>query len=69
MRGLFWLLVLAALAVAVALGARLNDGYVLLVLSPWRAEVSLNLLLLVIFAGFCVFYFLLRSLALSACDP
>ena len=69
MRGLFWLLVLAVLAVAVALGARLNDGYVLLVLPPWRAEVSLNLMVLVIFAGFCVFYFLLRSLALTLGMP
>jgi len=69
LRGLFWLLVLAVLAVAVALGARLNDGYVLLVLPPWRAEVSLNLMVLVIFAGFCVFYFLLRSLALTLGMP
>ena len=53
MKGLFWFLALFALAVAVALGARLNDGYVLLVLPPWRAEVSLNL-----FALACVLLFL-----------
>ena len=64
MRGLLWLLVLAALAVALALGAKLNDGYVLLVLPPWRAEVSLNLLLLALFGAFVVSYFLLRGLAL-----
>ena len=31
MKGLFWILALFGLAVAVALGAGLNDGYVLLV--------------------------------------
>ena len=65
MKGLFWLLVLAALAVALALGAKLNDGYVLLVLPPWRAEVSLNLMVLLIFAAFCVFYVFFRGLALT----
>ena len=46
MKGLFWILALFGLAVAVALGARVNDGYVLLVLPPYRAEVSLNLFIL-----------------------
>ena len=40
MRALSWLLLLAALAVGLALAARYNDGYVLVVLPPWRAEVS-----------------------------
>ena len=52
MRALFWLLTLAALAVGLALAARYNDGYVLLVLPPWRAEVSLNLFLLASIVGF-----------------
>lgn len=46
MRVIFWLLVLAALAVALSLAARYNEGYVLLVLPPWRAEASLNLFVL-----------------------
>ena len=50
MRGLFWALVLSGLAVAVALGARTNDGYVLLVVPPWRAEISLNLFIIVLLA-------------------
>ena len=45
MRALFWLLVLAVVAVGLSLAARYNEGYVLLVLPPWRAEVSLNLFL------------------------
>jgi HemY protein len=53
-KALFWLLALFALAVAVALGARYNDGYVLLVMPPWRAEISLNLFI-VAFALFASF--------------
>lgn len=65
MKGLFWLIALFALAVAVALGAKLNDGYVLLVLPPWRAEISLNLLILALLALFVACYALLRGLALT----
>ncbi len=63
MRGLFWILTLFGLAVAVALGARLNDGYVLLVFPPWRAEVSLNLLILVLLGLFMAFYAAMRVLS------
>lgn len=65
MKGLFWFVALFALAVAVALGAKLNDGYVLLVLPPWRAEVSLNLMILALLALFAAFYALLRGLVLT----
>jgi len=64
-KGLFWFVALFALAVAVALGAKLNDGYVLLVVPPWRAEVSLNLLILALLALFAAFYALLRGLSLT----
>jgi HemY protein len=62
-KGLFWILALFGAAVAVALGARLNDGYVLLVFPPWRAEVSLNLFVLALVALFAVFYVVLRVLS------
>lgn len=65
MKGLFWLLALFALAVAVALGARLNDGYVLLVFPPYRAEVSLNLFVLALIGLFLALYFVTRALALT----
>lgn len=58
MRALFWLLILAALAVGLALAARYNEGYVLLVLPPWRAEVSLNLFMLAVIVGFFIIYLL-----------
>lgn len=63
MKGLFWILTLFGLAVAVALGARLNEGYVLLVYPPWRAEVSLNLMILALLGVFLVFYSVMRVLA------
>ena len=69
MRALFWLLVLAALAVGLALAARYNDGYVLLVLPPWRAEVSLNLFLLASLAGFFVIYLLARAVSHTLALP
>ncbi|MEN9355917.1 MAG: hypothetical protein RL695_88, partial [Pseudomonadota bacterium] len=60
MRTLLWLLTLAALAVGLALAARYNDGYVLLVLTPWRVELSLNLLILLQLIGFAVLYLFIR---------
>jgi len=60
MRGLFWVFLLAALAVAVTLGARYNAGYVLLVLHPYRIELSLNLLLAILVLVFVALYLLLR---------
>lgn len=69
MRALFWLLTLAALAVGLALAARYNDGYVLLVLPPWRAEVSLNLFLLASTAGFFVIYLLARAVSHTLALP
>jgi hypothetical protein len=62
-KGLFWVLLLAGLAVAAALGARLNDGYLLLVVPPWRAEISLNLFIIALFGLFLAFYAVLRILA------
>lgn len=61
MRGLLWLLTLAALAVGLSLAARYNDGYVLVVLPPWRMEMSLNLLLVLLVAGFLLLHLLLRA--------
>lgn len=65
MRGLFWIIALCGLAVAVALGARYNDGYVLVVFPPWRAEVSLNLFIIALLALFFVIYAGTRALAVT----
>ena len=63
MRFVFWALALFAIAAAVALGARHNDGFVLLVLPPWRVEVSLNLAVVVLAIAFAVTYAAARALA------
>jgi HemY protein len=60
MRVLFWFLLLAFAAVAVALAARLTTGYALFVAPPYRVELSLNLLLVLVLAGFVAGYFALR---------
>jgi len=63
MRGLFWVILLAALAVAVTVGARYNSGYILLVLHPYRVEMSLNLLLAALLMAFIAGYALVRVVA------
>jgi HemY protein len=60
MRFLFWFLMLAVAAVVVALAVKLNAGYALLVASPYRIEISLNLLLVVLVAAFAGMYFVIR---------
>lgn len=60
MRGLVWFLVVAALAVGLALLARMNEGYVLLVAPPYRIEISLALTVILTAAAFALGYWLLR---------
>ncbi len=54
MTKLLWLLALFALAVGIALAARFNEGYLLRVLPPYRAEVSLNLAFFLVVSIFVV---------------
>jgi HemY protein len=61
MRALFWILALFAAAVGLTLAARYDTGYVLLVLHPWRIELSLNLLVLLLLLSFFIAYALLRA--------
>jgi HemY protein len=63
MRILFWFLLLAVAAVVAALAAKLNSGYALLVAPPYRVELSLNLLLILIVVGFFALYLGLRMVA------
>lgn len=60
MRALIWLIGIFALAAGLAMLAGLNEGYVLVVLPPWRAQLSLNLLLLLLVLGFALAYVLIR---------
>ena len=60
MRFALWTLVLAAVAVGIALFARHSTGYVVIVASPYRIELSLNLLIFLVVAGYLAFYTLAR---------
>lgn len=69
MKGLFWILALFALAVGISLVMHVNEGYVLLVLPPYRAEISLNLAVLLAVLGFVALHVLLRTAALTLSLP
>ena len=60
MRWVLWIVALFALAVVAALALRFNTGYALLVWPPYRIELSLNLLMLILAGGFAAGYLLLR---------
>ncbi len=62
MRAVFWFLVLFGLAVGLAVAARYNEGYALLVLPPYRVQLSLNLLIAALLVAFVLFYILLRMI-------
>lgn len=63
MRITFWLLALFGIAVAVALFAGNNQGTVTVFWPPWRVDLSLNMVLLVLFGAFTVLYGALRALS------
>lgn len=63
MRTWFWTLLLAVVAVALAVTLRAHPGNVLILVSPWRIELSLTLAVLLLVAAFVVLYVGLRVLA------
>lgn len=65
MRAAFWLLALFALAVAIALAARLDQGYVIVVFPPWRLELSFMLALLLLAGVLALAYVALRLGAIA----
>mgnify|MGYP001374559802 FL=1 len=69
MRALIWLIALFALAAGLAMVAGLNQGYVLMVLPPWRMQLSLNFFLLLALGGFLLAYFLLRLFSRTVALP
>ena len=60
MKGALWLLALFLIAVAVTLAAKYNSGYVLVVAQPYRIELSLNLLAVLLLVIFFIAYFVVR---------
>lgn len=63
MRVLLWFLILAAAATGLALLGRYNDGYVLMVVPPWRIELSFNLMVILVIVACVIIYLLLHSIA------
>jgi len=69
MRALLWVLGLFAVAVGLVIAARYNNGYVLVVLPPWRAELSLNLAIILALGVFLLAYVLARTVIVTATMP
>jgi HemY protein len=69
MKGLFWLVAVFAAAVALAVLGRLVEGVVVLVVPPWRIEVSLVLFAAVLVAAFAVLYLALRLVRYTLALP
>ena len=65
MRPILWLVLLFALAVAITLSARFDEGYVLVVLPPWRLEMSFILAALSLLALFAGIYVSARILGMA----
>src|SRR4051812_10718873 len=63
MRAALWLLALFAMAVAVALFAGNNQGTVTVFWPPYRVDLSLNLVLLLLLAAFLFLHAVLGALA------
>jgi HemY protein len=63
MRAALWFLALFGVAVAIALFAGNNQGTITLFWPPWRLDLSLNLVLLLLAAAFVLLHVALRALA------
>ena len=69
MRALIWVLGLFALAIGLVIAARYNNGYVLVALPPWRAEISLNLAVILALGLFLAAYVVVRAVVITAIMP
>ncbi|MBL8515373.1 MAG: hypothetical protein JNM76_00275 [Betaproteobacteria bacterium] len=65
LRATLWLLGLAILAVGIALAGKYSEGYVVIVAAGYRAELSLNLAVVLLVAGFITLYLLTRAARLA----
>lgn len=69
MRAVVWIPILFALAAALAIAANYSSGYVLMVVPPYRVELSLNLLIMLLIAFFFLLYWLVRFSATAIALP
>ena len=63
MRTLLWVVLIAMLAAGFVAAGRYNTGYALFVWTPYRVEISLNLLFLLLITAFILGYFALRMIS------
>ena len=63
MRFALWSVVLAAVAVGLGMLLVSSTGYVVIVAAPYRIELSLNLLVLMVLAGYLAFYIATRLIS------
>ena len=69
MRLAIWSIILAAVAVGIAILARHSTGYVVIFSGSQRIELSLNLLIFLVVAGYLAFYVLARLVATLIAIP
>jgi HemY protein len=69
MKSLFWLLVVAGGAVALAVVGRSDSGYVLFFYPPWRVEMSMVFFAIAAVASFAALYSLFRLLGATISLP
>src|SRR5699024_10054756 len=69
MRTWFWTLLVFVAAVALALVLRDHSGNVLILVAPWRIELSLTFAVLLLLAAFILLYGLLRLFAWVTASP
>ncbi|HEX2826509.1 MAG TPA: heme biosynthesis HemY N-terminal domain-containing protein [Burkholderiales bacterium] len=69
MKTLFTIIALFAIAVGLVLAARYNDGYVLVMLPPYRVEFSLNFLLVLLAIAFVLLYSFARLVTTAVQTP
>src|SRR5258706_7788075 len=69
MRFAIWSVILAIVAVTIALLAKDSNGYVVIVSAPYRIELSLNLLIFLVLAGYLAFYTLARLVTTLVAIP
>jgi HemY protein len=62
-KALVWVVAISVLAAGLVVAARYNPGYVLLVVPPYRVEISLNLLLVLLSLAFVLVYVLVRAVS------
>ncbi len=69
MRALIWLIGIFALAAGLATAASVNTGYVLVVVPPYRVQVSLNLVIIGLVVAFVLGYLVVRLIRRTLALP